>query len=161
MTLKSTPLLLLTLLFLVSCKEDTTYQMQLIIENTTDHQLTIELFPKNEYLQNDLYKFCDFGGGYRETTFDLATNHEIEIFISSDLNVQPHAKATAVFDSIHISNYKGEETKIRFSSDQVVGYDENLFSEESTWIMKIRNYESPTSFQHNPVESNNYIFTIH
>jgi len=134
--------------------------MQLVIENKSDNKFSIELFPKNEHLYNDLYKFCDFGGGYRGTTFELEENNEIEIYISSDLNIKPYSKVTEVFDSIHISGFEGTNHRIRFSPDMVIGYEENLFSGESIWEMETRNYDLPTSFQKNPVESSDYIFAI-
>lgn len=153
-------LFLLLSLQLYSCSEDTSYQMQLVIENKTDSNISIKLFPKNQYLHNDLYKFCDFGSGYRATTIGLEENCEIEIYISSDLNIEPYLKATVVFDSIHVSGIEGEVNEIKFSTDMVIGYEENLFSEESIWEMKTRKYDLQTSLQKNPVESNDYIFSI-
>ena len=46
---------------LYSCKEETSYRMQILIENTTDNKLTVKLFPKTEYIHGDLYMLMSDG----------------------------------------------------------------------------------------------------
>ncbi|MCU4164958.1 hypothetical protein [Carboxylicivirga caseinilyticus] len=158
--LKNLAIFLLTSMILYSCKEETSYQMQLVIENKTENKISIELFPKNEYLHNDLYKFSDFGGGYSETILELEVDSEKEIFISNNLNSKPSIRAIEVFDSIHISAFDENRFGIKFSHAKVQGYVENLFNEDSFWKLVIRKFDLPTSFRRNPVESSDYIFEI-
>ncbi len=92
-----------------------------------------------------------------ETEFELEVGEEIGIYISSDLNIEPFAKATEVFDSIHITEM---DYKIRFLPGHVMVYEGSMFNEKSVWEMKIRKFDLPDSFQRNPVESSDFIFAV-
>jgi hypothetical protein len=148
------------LFLLHGCKEETSYQMQLVIENQTEENIRIQLFPKAEYMHNGMYSYNDFGSSYRNTILELEMNREIEIFISSDLNIKPWLKAAEVFDSICISDLAEEKYKLVFSATKHLGYPENLYSEDSSWEMKLRNFTLADNFRKNHVESNDYIFQI-
>jgi hypothetical protein len=152
-------LILLIMSLLASCKDETTYQMQILIKNETSSLLTIKLFPRN-YISGDLYDFSGIGGGYRETEFQLGIDSEMELYISGDLNKKPNDLTAEIFDSIRVIPSNENKTEIVFTPDTVIGYSENLYDNRSLWIYKLRNFDLPTNFQRNPVESHDYIFTI-
>ena len=53
------------------------------------------------------------------------------------------------------------EPGIKFSPAEVIGYPENLFSQNSSWTYKKRNYiDNPAQFEVTPTESDDYTFTI-
>ena len=153
-------LILLILSLLASCKDETTYQMQISIRNETSSLLTIKLFPQGDYIYGDLYDFSGIGGGYRETEFQLEIDSEMELYISGDLNKKPNDLTAEIFDSIHVIPSNENKTEIVFTPDTVIGYSENLYDNSSLWIYELRNFDLPTNFQRNPVESHDYIFTI-
>jgi hypothetical protein len=153
-------LVILIIIVGISCKEKTTYQLQILIKNKTNNPLTVKLFPKIEYRSGDLYDFSKIGGGHRNTEFQIESNLEMEIYITNNLTVEPYHLARQVFDSIHISTFNETLHEIKFSTLQVRGYSENLFSENSNWTFELRNFDLPTNFQRNPVESYDYIFEI-
>lgn len=151
----------LTLIILISsCKEKTSYQMQLLIENKTNNKITVRLFPKSEYLHNELYDFSDFGGGYSETIFEIEPNQEENLYYSDNLEQTPFDLVSKVFDSIRITPFNEDKVVMLFSADTVIGYSENLFDSTSNWNYEIRNYDEPDNFNRNPVESHDYNFII-
>lgn len=149
--------LLICLFF--SCEEDTTYQMRILIKNETNSLLIVSVFPKSEYMSGHLYDF-GIGNGYRHTEIQLEIDSEIELFTSEDFKKKPFIMATQVFDSIRIIPFNEIKTEMIFSADTVIGYSENLYSEESVWKYEVRNFDQQTSFKRNPIESHDYIFTI-
>lgn len=154
--------LLLSLMFvflIVSCKEDTTYQLQVFIKNDTAGKVKVRLFPNEKYMNGSLYDFCDFGGGYADTTFVLEVNEQQSLYISSNLNQKPNELTSLIFDSIYVKSYDGVEL-VKFSHEKATGSTPNLFKEESEWSYELKNYNNNTSFSKNPVESHDYIFKI-
>ena len=144
------------LLTLASCKEKTTYQSRIMISNETDSTFTVKLFPQSKYMHGMLYDFSAIGGGYRDVEFDLDATDEIELYISDDLDIGPTVLAAQVFDSIHIVN----RSVIRFSPAEVTGYPVNLYQNDSLWNFFVREFDLPTNFKNNHVESYDYVFTI-
>ena len=143
-----------------SCKEKTSYQLRILIKNSTDNNLTVTLFPKVKYMNRDLYDFSQIGGGFRNTTFEITPGLDEDLYISSDLKIQPNYLTAQVFDSIHIKLSDQNKRTLKFSPDSVIGYTENMYKETSSWIYEIRNLDFPTQFQRNPVEFHDYSFVI-
>ncbi len=149
---------------LISCKEETSYRMQILIKNETDSKQTVQLFPKSEYLmngRNDFYMYSDLGNGdYGDKYFDIEPGESNNLFITADLSQEPSDLALKIFDSIYIVPFNESKTIMKFYPDSVIGYEENLFNENSIWIYEVRNYDEPTNFKQNPVESHEYSFVI-
>jgi hypothetical protein len=146
---------------LFSCKEKTSYQLQVKLKNETDIDLAVSVFPKAMYLHGTtLYRLTDFGGSYVETTFDLKQDEEHGLYITSDLNKNPYDLITEIFDSIKVQSLNGDEIEMKFSPDKVIGYTENLYATTSRWNFEIRNFNLQTMFKQNPVESHDYIFVL-
>ena len=103
--LKKAILLIAMLIAISSCKEKTSYQMQLLIDNKTNNKITVRLFPKSEYLHNDLYDFSDFGGGYNVTIFEIEPNQDGNLYYSDNLDQTPFDLASKIFDSIHLTPF--------------------------------------------------------
>lgn len=143
-----------------SCREKTSYQLRILIKNETDTNLKLSLLPKVEYLNGNLYDFSEIGGGYRNTTFEIASGLEQELYITSDLKILPNSLVEKVFKSIQINTSNGNEIELKFSPDTVIGYTENLYKVTSDWIYEIRDFDLQTQFSRNPVESHDYIFVI-
>ncbi len=158
--MKKLGMILIILSLLSSCKDETTYQMQILIKNETNSILTIKLFPKSDYLYVGLYDFSGIGGGFRETEFQLEIDSDIELYISGDVNKKPNVLVTEVFDSIHVIPFNENKTEMKFSPDTVIGYSKNLFNADTLWIYELQNFDLLTNFQKNPVESHAYIFII-
>ncbi len=158
--LKEKTFLLLVLIFLlISCREETTYQLQILIKNETENELSLKLYPKQEFLKGDLYKISDYGD-YTKTENEIEPNDKCALYLSVDLTRKPYMLASEIFDSILIIPIREDEIEMKFTQDTVIGYSENLFDETSNWNYEILNYNEPTNFTQNPVESHNYSFSI-
>jgi hypothetical protein len=153
----------MSLVALISCKEETSYRMEILLKNETDSKQIVQLFPKAAYLKagrDDLYMYSELGNGdYKSNYFDILPGESNVICITEDLNQRPSALALKVFDSIYI--IQADSTAIaRFYPDSVLGYSENLFYENSTWVYEVKNYKERTNFTQNPTEAHQYSFII-
>jgi hypothetical protein len=151
---------LVAIILISSCKKDTTYQLQIFIKNNTVNKLKVTLYPKSKYMYGDLYDFCDFGGGYADTTLDIDLNDQKSLYISSNLDQKPYDLTSKIFDSIYVKLYDNGIGIIKFSNDTVIDYSDNLFRDNSNWIYKKNNYSEKTNFSTHPIESHDYIFEI-
>ena len=153
-------LLLLICLF-CSCKEKNSHQLQILLKNDVGSKITITLYPKDEFIAGYYYDFCSFSSGYKNNVFDIETGKEEILYITDNLGIEPYALSAHVFDSIHITFNNKFEPGIKFSPLEVTGFPENLFSQNSNWIYKKRNYiDNPTQYEITPTESDDYTFTI-
>jgi hypothetical protein len=128
--------------------------------NKTDNNFTITLFPKTEFIYNDLYDFSEIGGGYRKTVINVVPDDKAQLYISGNLQIQPNDLVKLVFDSIHIKPFNEDKIEMKFSPDTVIGYSENLYDDNSVWIYEQRNYSEKTNFSIHPIESYDYSFVI-
>lgn len=153
-------LIILLLTLIVSC-EKTTYQSRISIKNETNSVLTIKLFPKNGYYSPiNMYRFSDTGSGHRDSEFQLNIGSEIDLFTSKNFNAKPTTIAHQIFSSIHILQSNENDAVIKFSEETVIGYAENLYSDDSLWDFELQSYDLPTQFQSNPHQCKNYTFVI-
>lgn len=153
----------LSLVLLMSCKKETSYRFEILLKNGTNSKQVVQLFAKAGYLKagrDDLYMYSELGNGdYKSNSFDILPGESNVIFITEDLNQRPSALALKVLDSIYI--IQEDSTAIaRFYPDSVLGYSENLFYENSTWIYEVKNYKERTNFSQNPTEAYQYSFII-
>ena len=156
----------LTSLFLLLClsgafKEQNPRQLQILLKNEVGSKIKVTLYPKDEFLAGYYYDFCSFISGYKNTVFEIDPQKEEILYITDDLGAEPYELSTLVFDSIHITFNNKFEPGIRFSPAEVIGYPENLFSQNSNWTYKKRNYiDNPAQYEITPTESDDYTFTI-
>lgn len=147
-----------------SCKEIEREELQIIIQNRTDNPIHISLYPKGDI--GGLYPICDGCGGHKTTEFALNPNNNDRyywnevIFTTSDLNIKPYTLAAKVFDSIYISTANKDNVIIKFTHENVIGYSENIFSENSNWDFRMLRWSEPTQFRKNPVKYHQYKFMI-
>lgn len=146
--------------FFYSCEQETRYQMRIIIRNETDNNLSLSLLPKANYIVNGGYDYSEISGGYRHLTFEITPGNEQELYVTSDLKIQPNNLALQVFTGIQVSTLNREINDLKFSPDTVIGYSENLYKETSNWIYEIRDFDLNTQFSSKPVESHDYTFVI-
>lgn len=151
---------LLFIFLSISCRKETTYQMEIILQNDSDSELDVTLFPKSDYICGHFYNYSDFFDDCADTTFILEINDDKSLFLSSNLNQTPFDLVSKIFDSIYINPLNGNQAVMKFSSNKVVGYPENLFDSNSTWVYEKRNYGLKTNLSTQPIESNNYTFII-
>lgn len=144
-----------------SCKEKNSHQLQILLRNEVGSKIKVTLYPKDEFMAGYCYDFCSFKSGYKSTVFDIDPYKEEILYISDNLDIEPYALASLVFDSIHITFNNKFEPGIKFSLQKVTGYAQNLFSQNSDWTYKKRNYiDNPAQYEITPTESDDYTFTI-
>lgn len=157
-------IILVLMIVFVSCKEETNYLMQIKIKNETGSMQTVQLFPKSDYLidnMDGLYMYSDPGNrDYGDKNFDIDQDKSKSIFMTSHINQEPYNLALKIFDSIYIISSNKDKTIMKFYPDTVIGYIENLFDKNSIWSFEKRNYDEPTNFKRNPSESYEYTFVI-
>ena len=157
---KLVSLFLLICLF-CSCREENSRQLQILLKNELGSKIKVTLYPKDEFLAGYYYDFCSFSSGYKNIVFDIDPQDEEILYITDDLGAEPYEISALVFDSIHITFNNKFEPGIKFSPAEVIGYPENLFSQNSNWSYKKRNYiDNPAQFEVTPTESDDYTFTI-
>jgi len=148
----------------ISCEHPVREELQISIQNRTDSFISVRLYPKAEYLSGTSYRFSDIGGGYTNVQFSLPPNNDERmewseiIFTTGDLNIKPYTLAAKVFDSIYISTENKDHT-IKFTHENVTGYSENLFSENSTWDYKT-GLQDESDFRVRRVKVHCYTFLI-
>ena len=132
----------------ISCKEDVHETLQIAIQNRTDYNLYLTLYPK-VLIDSGTYpicKGCD-GGGYQRTEFVLRPNNdgiyswnEVILVTMEDFKIEPYALASQAFDSIYIHSANEDHVIIKLTHEEVTGYSENIFSENSTWEFEVREW---------------------
>jgi len=166
--MKKLIIILVVISVCTSCKDKETVreELQILIQNRTDSSIHITLYPKAEYQSGKLYLQSDIGSGYNHSEYSLWSNNEgyynwdEVLFVSGDLSIEPHILAAKVFDSIHISSSNKDSVIIKFTHENVTGYSENLFSENSMWEFRMYESTEPDMFNRNPVKSYCYAFLI-
>ena len=150
----------LIVVVIMSCNEETSYQMQINLENDTEIGIEVTLYPKEEYLKGTLYKMSDFGGGYNQTNFVINADSDHGLFITKNLEIEPYELTRNIFDSIMVKFIDNSETVIKFSVDTVINYPDNLLDSNSTWNYVKIEANLPDMFNQNPVVIDNYTFVI-
>ena len=125
----------------ISCTTIVHETLQIAIQNRTDDNLHITLYPKGDI--GGLYPECEGCGGHRDTQFVLPPNNDGRndlndvIFYTVDLEIAPGTLASQAFDSIYIRTANEDSVIIKFTHEKVTGYSENLFSDNSTWDFEV------------------------
>ena len=135
----------------VSCKRKEYESLQIAIKNRTGSNIQITLYPKVSNAGGSLYPMCEGCGLNKETAYVLGPKKrevvgwEEVIFFTQNLNVEPYILASNAFDSIYIEM---NDHQIIFTHEDVTGYAENIFSENSNWDFVVENSDDK-SFQIN------------
>ena len=148
------------LIMIISCQEKhADNQLRILIRNGTDSLMTVKLFPKEGIMKAGRYLFSDINLVYKDTTFNPIARLGSELYITSDLSIEPHLLAEKIFDSIRVSISSGK-TVFRFSPATAVNYPRNLFTDPSAWIYEHNQFERVKMWRDNYLESDDYIFII-
>ena len=158
--MKKITIILIVLLLSVSCNEEKEYCLQILLENKTEYECNIILFPKPDYIEGSYYRFADFGTGYNPTNFIIYKDNDNTLFITKNIEIEPYNLARQVFDSIHVIIDDNLQDKIVFKVDTVINYSDNLFSPNSQWNYKRIEAIEPDMFNENPVVIDNYTFVL-
>jgi hypothetical protein len=121
------------------CETTGSETMGIYIQNDTDSVVHVRLFPKEKYMHGKTEYWINdgSGGSLRDIEFDLGIGGNRILFRHPDITIEPHTLAKNVFDSIYISTENKDHVIIKFTHDTVIGYFENIFTENSTWDFRI------------------------
>jgi len=137
--LKITALLAVVLMLaggLVSCRETKEETLQILIQNKTEYTIYVTLFPVGGGISYLQCVDCGEGGGRRNAEFNLQP-HNTEFFLMAlDVNIRPYTLVSMAFDSIHMMLGNKDSVTIKFTPEEVVGFSENIFSENSIWYFE-------------------------
>jgi len=152
---------LLLILFLVSCNEETQYRTEIILENNTNYNIDVTVFPKPDYaFHENGYKAWDDDGSYSSNNFIIKANDFNWLFVTKNMDIEPYQFINNIFDSIHVVINNEFQTKIIFKPNTVINYPDNPFSEDSQWNFEVVEGDEPDMFHQNPVQSDCYTFII-
>ena len=126
-----------------SCEEIVYESLSISIQNRIEDDIHITLYPKNLITESSYGN----GSGGKQTKFVLYPyerrwNSEWDevLFLTKDINIEPHILASQVFDSIYICRVNEDDVIMKFTHEKATGYSENLFSETSTWECEIEKW---------------------
>jgi len=134
-------------------------QLRILIRNGTDSLMTVKLYPKEEIMKAGRYLFSDINIVYKDTSFNPVARLGSELYVTSDLSIEPHLLAAKIFDSLNVSLSSGK-TVFRFSPKMAVNYPRNLFTDRSAWVYEHNKFERIKMWRDNFLESDDYIFII-
>lgn len=163
------PYIVFILLALLCCSCDKTRsEMRIIINNETNVELKVQLFPNDEYLNTGGYSywFSAIGSGSRPNELVLGIDggqvwpKDEVLYYTDDLSISAANLVKQVFDSVHITFSDEQESIIRFTHSAVSGYAKNLFTDEGAWTYELENYDDPVGLSITHVEANEYTFTF-
>lgn len=154
-------IILFPILFLLtSCQEKhADSQLRILIRNGTDSLMTVKLYPKEGIMKAGRYLFSDINLVYKDTSFNPIARLGSELYITSDLSVEPHLLAAEIFDSLTVRLSSGKKV-FRFSPEKAVNYPRNLFTDRSAWVYEHSRFERIKMWRDNYLESDDYIFVI-
>ena len=121
---------------LVSCRETKEETLQILIQNETKYTIYVTLFPiggGTSYLQ---CVDCGEGGGRRNAEFNLHSRNTEVFLMALDVNIRPYTLVSKAFDSIHIMLGNKDSAMIKLTPEEVVGFSENIFSENTIWYLE-------------------------
>jgi len=132
----------LTAICCISCKKNVYETLNIVIQNRTDSAVHVTLYPTSLLGKNGLYNKWEGFGGVKSNEYILfsfydsvhSSRGDEMIFAARDLTLKPYELALREFDSIYI---RTAYNLIIFTPENVTGYAENIFSENSTWDFEI------------------------
>jgi hypothetical protein len=143
----------INLLLIIACSvlfiacpgvKDTSYSLEICLENNTEYTLHVKLFPKEEYLcptNNSLYKRSKGGGGCSRKEYSLWLNGTDKTLYSTGiLDYTPTKLTRDIFDSIIIAVDIDPDIDstiiLKFSKKGSINYKTNMYANDSNWVYK-------------------------
>ena len=133
-----------------SCKERTEV-LHILIQNRTDSIFHVTLYYKGR------------AHGLKKTLNPNKSGIHVSeetIFVTNDINIAPYDLAVKEFDSIYISTIDNDSIIINFTHENVKGYTENIFSENSSWDFVIVESQLDKPHRSKPMMYNQFRFLI-
>ncbi|PJB58441.1 MAG: hypothetical protein CO098_08655 [Bacteroidetes bacterium CG_4_9_14_3_um_filter_41_19] len=134
--------------------------MNIGFANNTGYKMKVELFPKTEYLQGEVfYKGSAFGGGYKykefsiETAFNPTNSFKYILYTTNDTLLNPNQLLANIFDSIYITLSDSLNIKIVLKPDTSINMNTNPFKDTSVWTNKWIYSSTPNSDCENKSET--------
>lgn len=153
-------ILFCTVILLISCKGEVQKQTRILLKNDSGSEIEVTVFPKADYrYDNELYEYTSWETCH-DVKYTLSSGYEEDLFTTENLSLSPTEIANMVFDSIYIKILGQNEIILKFRTDSVTNYSENLFSVSYIWEYIRNDYNEPTMFKKNPIESDDYYFKL-
>ena len=137
--MKSTSFVILILFLLVSCKKDPRYETRIVLINSLDSTIHVDLYPKPEFCYQGLYKASSIGSGYTEKSFSLQGLGSKYLYYSDNYSISAQGLLSQIFDSVSLSVSFDTTIKIKFNPNSFQHYTQNIFSSSSIW--KFRSFD--------------------
>jgi len=139
-------LIIVFIVLLPSCDlfEHSPDLMTLYLRNSTDSTITLEVYPKEEYLHRYdsgkihpylYYAYIEHHVPAFETVWVLGKKPGSRAFIvTTRLKDSPVLLMNEVFDSVIMYIHEFNDIKLKFTPDTAVNYSGDMFSDENHWI---------------------------
>lgn len=128
-----------------------------MLKNDLDIPVEVTIYPKASFLLFGGYKSSPSEGGTFAKKFTLLNDREQEIYYDTKFGIKPAKLATSVFDSITIV---ADGIVLRLRPGQTTGYKFGPFENNDNWEFEKVEFDAPTQFKKNSVESENFYFVI-
>ena len=147
------------LLIISSCKKETNYLFRIGIDNLTNNDILVKVYPKSQFIKGALYKISS-SDDFSEMEFTIQPNFSKTLFETTKLDYEPQMLLAEIFDSLTINVMLETELIIKFKPDSVKNYKINMFSDNSIWTYNVLEGSERTNFSSHPFEIYNYNFEI-
>lgn len=152
------------MVLLISCEKDA-YKVTISLQNNTNDDLYVTLYPNDEYRKNEnLYSYdLNRTAAYVPTSFEMdSTNFRQPLIVTDTVHNDPIDLVNEVFDSIIVVFKSLGNEKILFTKDSAINYNYNLFSDAEQWDLETVEYPGPEviSLTKYNIINDNYYFSI-
>ncbi len=142
-----------------SCKKETNYGFWIGLDNKTDKELKVNVYPKSKFVNGEQYQVSS-NNGYSEMKFTINPNGSENLYQSDKLDYKPELLLEELFDSISIEIKLDTTIVIKFKPNLVENYTQNMYSENSNWYFTLKEGSERTNLSSAPFEIHDYQFEI-
>ena len=157
--MKLTNVLIGMLILISSCKKETNYGFWIGLNNMTNEEIQVIVFPKSEFINGYKYQVSSYND-YSDMEFTINPNKSESLYQSNKLEKEPEMLLKEIFDSVIIVIELDSTVIIKFQPESVENYEKNMYSENSIWKFTLKEGSEKTNFSSTPFEIHDYQFEI-
>lgn len=147
------------LILISSCKKETNYEFWIGLNNMTNKEIQVTVFPKSEFINGNKYQISTYND-YSDMEFTINPNESENLYQSNKLEQEPEMLLKEIFDSVIIVIELDSTVIIKFQPESVENYKENMYSENSIWKFTLKEGTEKTNLSSTPFEIHDYQFEI-
>ena len=147
------------LILISSCNKETNYEFWIGLNNMTNKEIQVTVFPKSEFINGYKYTISTYND-YSDMEFTINPNESENLYQSDKLEQEPEMLLKEIFDSVIIVIELDSTVIIKFQPESVENYEQNMYSENSIWKFTLKEGTEKTNLSSTPFEIHDYQFAI-